>query len=116
MQPNAWVADLADANPSISLHWNEKKKIQSIEFFFDTDFDHPLESVLLTHPETVIPFCVRNYKILDGGGELIQEIRDNYQTINRIEFAEAIEYSALTFEFEHPDELIPAAVFQIIVK
>jgi hypothetical protein len=31
MQPNAWVADLADANPSISLHWNEKKKIQSIE-------------------------------------------------------------------------------------
>lgn len=116
MQPNAWVADLTDPNPSLVLQWNEKKKIQSIELFFDTDFDHPLESVLLTHPETVIPFCVRNYKILDEGGDLIQEIRDNYQTINRIEFAEAIECSALTFEFEHPDELIPAAVFQLIVK
>jgi len=115
-QPNAWVADLSDTKPSISLHWNEKKMIQSIELFFDTDFDHPLESVLLTHPETVIPFCIRNYKIYDDVGVLIQEVRDNYQTINRIELAEGRELSGLTIEVEHPDENIPAAVFQMIVK
>jgi hypothetical protein len=115
-QPNAWVADLSDIKPSISLHWNEKKMIQSIELFFDTDFDHPLESVLLTHPETVIPFCIRNYKIYDDVGVLIQEVRDNYQTINRIELAEGREFSGLTIEVEHPDENIPAAVFQMIVK
>ena len=115
-QPNAWVADPADANPCISLHWDEKKKVRSVELFFDTDFDHPLESVLLTHPETVIPFCVRNYRILDEGGALIREVRDNHQTINRIELEEARDVSGLTFEFEHPDERIPAALFQLIVK
>jgi hypothetical protein len=116
VQPNAWVADPADANPSISLQWKDKQKINSVELFFDTDLDHPLESVLLTHPESVIPFCVRNYRILDEGGTLIREVRDNYQTINRIEFEEARELSGLTIEFEHPDERIPAALFQLIVK
>jgi hypothetical protein len=116
VQPNAWVADPADANPSISLQWKDKKKINSLELFFDTDLDHPLESVLLTHPESVIPFCVRNYRIFDEGGRLLREVSDNYQTINRIEFEEARELSGLTIEFEHPDEKIPAALFQLIVK
>jgi hypothetical protein len=71
---------------------------------------------LLTHPETVIPFCIRNYNIYDEGGVLIQEVRDNYQTINRFELAEGRELSGLTIEVEHPDENIPAAVFQVIVK
>jgi hypothetical protein len=115
-QPNAWVADLTDTNPSVVVDWNEKKKIRSIELFFDTDFDHPLESVLLTHPETVIPFCVRNYRILDDDGNLIREIRDNHQTVNRIELEEARELSGLIIELEHPEEKIPAALFQLIVK
>ena len=98
------------------MDWNEKKKIRSIELFFDTDFDHPLESVLLTHPETVIPFCVRNYRILDANGNLIREIRDNHQTVNKIEVEEARELSGLIIELEHPEEKIPAALFQLIVK
>jgi hypothetical protein len=100
----------------VVVDWNEKKKIRSIELFFDTDFDHPLESVLLTHPETFIPFCVRNYRILDEGGALICEIRDNHQTINKIELEEAREISGLIIELEHPEENIPAALFQLIVN
>lgn len=115
-QPNAWVADLADTNPSVVVDWNEKKKIRSIELFFDTDFDHPLESVLLIHPETVIPFCVRNYRILDDNGSLIRQIGDNHQTVNRIELEEARELSGLNIELEHPEEKIPAGLFQLIVK
>ena len=75
-----------------------------------------MESVLLPHPESVIPFCVRNYRILDEGVTLIRQLMDNYQTINRIEFEEARELSVLTIEFEHPDERIPASLFQLNVK
>jgi hypothetical protein len=115
-QPNAWVADPRDSRPVLELTWAEKKKVKLLELFFDTDFDHPLESVLLTHPETVIPFCVSRYRILDAEGKLIREVCDNHQTRNRIMLEEPIEVSGLRFEFEHPDEHIPAAVFQLIIE
>ncbi len=56
-QPNAWVADPADPNPCLTLRWAAPKTIRRIELSFDTDFDHPMESVLMGHPEREIPFC-----------------------------------------------------------
>jgi hypothetical protein len=47
---------------------------------------------------------------------LIREIRDNHQTVNKIEVEEARELSGLIIELEHPEEKIPAALFQLIVK
>ena len=114
-RPNAWVADLKDPKPRIELRWNEVQTIRRIELSFDTDFDHPLESVLLTHPETVIPFCVRNYRILDASGRLIHETFDNHQTTNRIDLGEALTVEGITIECEHPDANIPASLFQVIV-
>jgi hypothetical protein len=115
-RPNAWVADPKDPKPRIELRWSEVQTIRRIELSFDTDFDHPLESVLLTHPETVIPFCVRNYRILDASGRLIHETIDNHQTTNRIELGEALTVEGITIECDHPDANIPASLFQLIVE
>ena len=62
-QPNAWVADFAHHQPTIRLAWQTPQTIATIELSFDTDFDHPMESVLMGHPERAMPFCVRNATI-----------------------------------------------------
>jgi hypothetical protein len=111
--PNAWVADLSDPSPSITLAWDTKKEITSLEICFDTDFDHPMESVLMGHPENVMPFCVTNFSVEDEYGNILWIVQDNHQTIRRFKAAEKISSQQLTFRFEHPSEKVPAAVFAI---
>ncbi|HET9280259.1 MAG TPA: FAD-dependent oxidoreductase, partial [Flavitalea sp.] len=75
--PNAWVADLNDIDPAITIQWDHPKSINRIELSFDTDFDHPMESVLMTHPENVMPFCVRNYTLEDESGNIVYKKEGN---------------------------------------
>jgi hypothetical protein len=110
---NAWVADFRDAVPALILKWKKPVAIKKILLGFDTDFDHPMESVLMSHPERVMPFCVRNYRIYDDEGKLIAERRDNYQTTNRIELGKAVLTSELKIELEHPGDQSPAALFSV---
>jgi hypothetical protein len=63
IRPNAWAAGWNDTNPGITLEWKEIKTIHSITLYFDTDFDHPMESSQMGHPEDVMPFCVLSYRI-----------------------------------------------------
>lgn len=112
-QPNAWVADFKDNNPQLELKWSEKQHISSIELGFDSDFDHPLESVLMTHPETVSPFCVQNYKIFDDKNQVIFEKKGNYQSRNTIQFEKPISTNSLKIEVEHPSVNTPASVFEV---
>lgn len=114
-QVNAWVADLADPTPALTLSWEEKKAIKKIILSFDTDFDHPMESVLMTHPENVMVFCVRDYVIYDDAGEALYEKKGNYQTRNVIEFTQAVHTSSLRIRFTHPSPHTPAAVFEVRV-
>ncbi|PWU08683.1 MAG: FAD-binding dehydrogenase [Verrucomicrobia bacterium] len=65
-QPNAWVADVDDAHPTVTLAWPTIQTIGRLELVFDTDYDHPMESVLMGHPERVMPFCVRDLSIENG--------------------------------------------------
>lgn len=113
-QPNAWVADSNDKTPQVSLSWSEQQTIREIIIKFDTDLDHPMESVLMGHPENVMPFCIRNYTIVKDGNEVIHQQRNNYQTINKIIFEKAIVTTSLTFRVEHPSENTPAAIFEIL--
>jgi len=110
---NAWVADFADKNPSLQLKWDTKQVIKKIDLFFDADYDHPMESVLMTHPETVMPFVVRNYTIKDELGTVIYSMQGNYQTINSIQFDTPVETNRLIVEVEHPSAETPAAVFAV---
>jgi len=113
---NAWAADLADNHPELILEWKEKKQVQTITLFFDTDYDHPLESSLWGHKEDVIPFCVREYKILDDNDKVIYQTNNNHQTINKIVLDHAVTTSRIKIQCEHPAENIPAALFEVIIE
>lgn len=111
--PNAWVAALADPNPELSLKWETVQKISRIDLFFDTDYDHPMETVLMGHPEHVMPFCVRSYEVKDDKGNVLFATEGNYQTRNTIEFKEPVYTDRITIKLKHPAEHIPAALFSV---
>lgn len=113
IRPNVWVAATEDKDPMILIKWTHKKSVRRIEINFDTDWDHAMESVLMTHPETVMPFCVRNYRIEDGKGTIIYTKRANFQTRNVIELLEPCVTEQLIIRLEHPSSDVPAAVFAI---
>lgn len=115
IRTNAWAANWNDMKPGMTLEWEETVIIHSITIFFDTDFDHPLESLQMGHPEDVIPFCVKSYRILNEAGHVLYENSDNHQTINR--WIPEKEFSAqiIKFEFDHPDVNVPASIFEIFI-
>jgi hypothetical protein len=113
VRPNAWVADWNDPTPSITIDWKETKKIRQVVLTFDTDTDHPMESVLMSHPESVMPFCVRNFTIYDEQKNIIYRKEGNYQTIQVVDFAKPVATRQLTIAVEHPSAETPAAIFEI---
>ncbi len=115
IQPNAWVADWHEMVSTVSMKWDKAQIIHSVVLHFDTDFDHPMESSQMGHPEDIIPFCVRNYKIKDELGNLLHEKTDNYQTINTWKPEFRLEVKALLFEFEQPVVNVPTSIFEIYI-
>lgn len=112
---NAWVADLSDKNPYVRFTWPGPKIINRIVLYFDSDFDHPLESTLRVHPERVVPHTLRDYKIIDDAGNILFEKIGNYQTVNEITFKKTIVSSSITICPSHPTENVPAALFEVQV-
>ncbi len=110
---NAWVASPQDAQPTLEVRWSAPQTIRSIQLHFDTDFDHPLESSLMGHPERVMPFCVRNYTLRDQRGKVLHQQENNHQTINRIGLDKPITTDRITITLEHPSADVPAALFAI---
>jgi hypothetical protein len=115
IQSNAWISDWNDPAPRLSFKWDAPRLIHSVTLFFDTDFDHPMESTQMGHPEDVIPFCIRNYRIKDEKGTVLFEKRDNHQTINRWIPDIAWITNCLYIEFEHPVKNVPASIFEIYI-
>jgi len=111
---NAWAADLEDPEPYIELKWDKNQEINEINLLFDTDFDHALESTLMGHPESEIPFCVKHFKILDDRGNCLKEITDNHQTRYRLKLAQPISVQSIKIVLHHPAASVPAALFGIL--
>lgn len=111
--PNAWVADLDDATPTLTIRWDTKVSIGKLSLFFDTDYDHPMETVQMTHPENRMPFCVEKYKVYDGQNRLVYEQTDNHQSINELLFPEKLNTDELRIVLEHPSTFIPASLFAV---
>jgi len=112
--PNAWVAAPSDRAPAVTLAWDKPRRIRRITLSFDTDFDHPMESVQMGHPENNMPFCVSNYIIRDAAtGRALVEVTDNHHTLREHLLTEPIETTALRVEVAHPVAHIPAALFAI---
>jgi len=111
--PNAWVACPQDPLPAIQMSWQAPQTIKRIRVFTDTDYDHPLESSLMGHPESRIPYCVRDYDILDENGLLLGQARDNYQSVNEFVFTEPVVTKMVRIECRHPESGAPAALLQV---
>lgn len=114
-EPNAWVADPEDPEPTLTLTWEDAQPINKVVVALDTDFDHPMESVLWGHPERVSPFCVTNLKLLDEAGTLLGEVRDNHQTRVEFHLSDDRKFKKLTLQLQHPSPSVPAAVFGLRV-
>lgn len=111
--PNAWVAAFDDAQPTLSLEWDQSQTITQIYLGFDTDFDHPMESVQWGHPEAAMPFCVKHYRIKDGDGNVLAERDQNYQTRNWLTFDTPITTERLFIEILESHGDVPAAIFEV---
>jgi hypothetical protein len=96
------------------LTWKEPQKISRIELVFDPDFDHPMESVFMGHPERVMPFCVRQYQIRDSLGNLLAECTDNHQSRNSIKLGNEVTTAKLLITCKHPSAQTPAALFEAL--
>jgi len=113
---NAWVADFSDKNPEIIVEWPSKQWIKKIHLFFDTDADHAMENVQMGHYDSVMPFCVKEYRISDEYGNLIFETKSNHQSRNTIIFNIPLQVRLLKIQLKHPSENTPASVFGLIVN
>ncbi|GAC1310795.1 MAG: hypothetical protein NVSMB24_28810 [Mucilaginibacter sp.] len=98
--PNAWVPDPLDNNPTLTMAWETVQIIQTIEIYFDNDFDHPMESTLMGHPEHIMPFCVNNFVIYDDQCRRILELKDNHHSIYRKKLEEKLETSKLIIRMD----------------
>lgn len=111
-QPNAWVANLSDPQPWIELAWDQPREIRTIDLAFDTDFDHPMESVLMGHPERVMPFCVRHFRVLLDG-QVVAASEEHHQTRQRIVLDRPRLARRLRVEVSHPSKQVPAALMGV---
>jgi len=77
---NAWAPASSDHAPSLRLSWDHPQAIRTMQFTFDTDFDHPMESVLMGHPERVMPGCVTAFAVRTAEGEVLAEVTEHHHT------------------------------------
>jgi FAD dependent oxidoreductase len=130
---NAWVADFSQEQPILRLSWPVPQKISMIEIDFDTDFDHPMESVLMGHPERDMPFCVSDLRIIasteapksaDSGRnavgtceqtarKVVAEIIGNHQSCRVIHLSTPLVTDHLEIQVLAPSVNVPAALFAI---
>ena len=111
---NAWVADPADPKPELTLTWPDPVRITRVILEFDPDWDHPMESVLMTHNEEVVPFMARDFDLLDENDRLLAEIRDHHSARFDHRFPGAIETTELKLRV-HATHGAPAAIFRMRV-
>jgi hypothetical protein len=114
-ETNAWVARVDDPEPTLRLRWDKPQQIQQIRLFFDTDADHPMESVLWGHPDGPIPYCVRSYTISDDKGGVLWKESENHQTMRIIDFNEPKRTSLIGIRVHEVWGNAPAAIFGVHV-
>jgi hypothetical protein len=108
----AWIADIADAQPALTLTWSSPITIGRVIIEADPDWDHPMESVLMTHPEEVAPFMLEKWDLLDDGGTVIASHQDYHSAHTEIVLPEPRILSSLTIRV-HSTHGCPAAIFRV---
>ena len=110
---NAWVAPINDAAPMLKCEWKQPQTIRNIILWFDTDFDHPMESCLMGHPEDIMPFCVQQYKIVDDKDRILFETKDNRSSRNEIKLDKPLLTNSITIHLTRENKMTPVSIFGI---
>jgi FAD dependent oxidoreductase len=110
---NAWVADYNNTNAQIKIVWSEVQSIKQVELFFDADDDHPLESVLLSNPETKMPFCADEVQVYNCNNELVGEISGNYLAHRTIRFDKPVTVTELKINISNSTSAAPVSLFEV---
>ncbi len=105
---NVWIPAPGDDRPVLTLTWEEPQTLEQVEIVFDTDYDHPMESVLMGHPERVMPGCVRAFEVRGEGGALLASVEENHQTRVQVKFAHAVTTRTLSLEILRRGPALPA--------
>ena len=67
----------------------------------------------MTHPENVMPFCVKHFRIRDAKGNVIAEETANYQGRRTLALNPALITDRLIIECLESNGPTPAAVFEV---
>lgn len=109
---NAWAPAADDAQPWLALTWDEPQTIERVTITFDTDYDHPMESVLLGHPERVMPGCVTAFRVTTAEGDVLADVDEHHQSRFVLQLTEPVRTAAIRIEvFAHGDA--PPAIFSV---
>ncbi len=110
--PNAWLAEPTDPRPTLHLQWPEPVELGRVELSFDSDFDHPLESVLMGQPEAVSPFCVKHWRLL-ADGQPVAEVTDQHQSRHTVRLPSPRLVECLVVELLDGWSAAPRGVFEL---
>ncbi len=113
--PSAWIADFKDDNPHLLIRWEQPQTIRELVLYLDPDYDHPMESVLMGHPERVMPFCVKDIEVWDENGSLVGSMYNNHQAICRFSFEKPFQSRKLKIMLKAQTENVPVSVFELDV-
>jgi len=114
-EANVWVAANEAEISTVELKWDKDVFVKQVKIFFDSDYDHALESTLMEHPERTIPFIISDYNIEDANRNILNQVKGNYQAMNTIHFDPPVSTHKLTFHFSRNKDHIPVSVFNIAV-
>jgi hypothetical protein len=112
-QPNAWVADPKDSAPALTLEWNEPRTLSRIDLFFDADYDHQMESVLMGHPENTSPYCAKRWRLRDEHGKILHESAENHLAQNSVSLNPVVTTRKLVLEILEMNGPVPATVMEV---
>ena len=111
-QPNAWVAKAGATNPTLQLKWEAPQVISTVQIHFDGDTDHAMETVLLGHPERVVPFAVKRYQVLDDQDRIVAEADDAHLSLAVHRFEKPLSTTAISVRVLETWGA-PAAIFEV---
>ncbi|WP_418992947.1 FAD-dependent oxidoreductase [Alistipes sp.] len=113
---NAWAADPAEEAPELTLVWDAPRTVKRITLYLDNDYDHPMESSQYGHPEHIVPFCLREFRILDREGHTVAHVADNHATVVHCTPERPLTTDRLTIRAVRPSTEVPAAIFGIHIR
>ena len=116
LAPNGWIAECEDPNPELRIDWSSPVTISRMRLFFDTDADHAMENVQMGHYDSVMPGCIRDYRLSDDRGNELAFVTENHQTINTLTFSPAVAVRELNLRISRPDGDICPALMGIIIE